>query len=210
MLCVSVGVAIAGGVAGLYLSYYAGTAGGASIALCLVGAYLAGPRRRRGAAQSVGTPWLAAVRAGAAQHDVVLVDRELEALRERRDGLLEAVVGELRHAAAAVADDVVVVLAAGVRGLVARRAVADVEPVHEAEAIEHLERAVDARDADARVLGAQLVGDLLRRGAAVLPRERVDDARARGAGAEALALERRVRVGAPGRVMGRAQRQYGS
>ena len=41
MLCVSVAVAIAGGAAGLYLSYYAGTAGGASIALCLVGAYLA-------------------------------------------------------------------------------------------------------------------------------------------------------------------------
>jgi ABC-type Mn2+/Zn2+ transport system permease subunit len=41
MLCVSVCVAIAGGAAGLYLSYYAGTAGGASIALCLVTAYLA-------------------------------------------------------------------------------------------------------------------------------------------------------------------------
>ena len=40
MLCVSIAVAVAGGVAGLYLSYYAGTAGGASIALCLVGAYL--------------------------------------------------------------------------------------------------------------------------------------------------------------------------
>ena len=33
-------IAVAGGLAGLYLSYYAGTAGGASIALCLVGAYL--------------------------------------------------------------------------------------------------------------------------------------------------------------------------
>jgi ABC-type Mn2+/Zn2+ transport system permease subunit len=41
MLWMSVAVAVAGGVAGLYLSYYAGTAGGASIALCLVGAYLA-------------------------------------------------------------------------------------------------------------------------------------------------------------------------
>ena len=41
MLWLSVAVAIAGGVAGLYLSYYAGTAGGASIALSLVGAYLA-------------------------------------------------------------------------------------------------------------------------------------------------------------------------
>ena len=41
MLWLSVAVAIAGGVAGLYVSYYWGTAGGASIALCLVGAYLA-------------------------------------------------------------------------------------------------------------------------------------------------------------------------
>jgi ABC-type Mn2+/Zn2+ transport system permease subunit len=40
MLWLSVAVAIAGGVAGLYLSYYAGTSGGASIALCLVAAYL--------------------------------------------------------------------------------------------------------------------------------------------------------------------------
>ncbi len=41
MLWAGIAVAIAGGVAGLYLSYYAGTAAGASIALCLVGAYLA-------------------------------------------------------------------------------------------------------------------------------------------------------------------------
>jgi ABC-type Mn2+/Zn2+ transport system permease subunit len=40
MVRVSAAVAVAGGVAGLYLSYYAGTAAGASIALCLVGAYL--------------------------------------------------------------------------------------------------------------------------------------------------------------------------
>jgi ABC-type Mn2+/Zn2+ transport system permease subunit len=40
MARLSAAVAVAGGVAGLYLSYYAGTAGGASIALCLVGAYL--------------------------------------------------------------------------------------------------------------------------------------------------------------------------
>ncbi len=40
MVRVSVAVAIAGGAAGLYVSYYAGTAGGASIALCLVAGYL--------------------------------------------------------------------------------------------------------------------------------------------------------------------------
>ena len=41
MLWASIAVAIAGGVAGLYVSYYGGIAGGASIALCLVGGYLA-------------------------------------------------------------------------------------------------------------------------------------------------------------------------
>ena len=40
MMAVAAGVAIVSGVAGLYLSYYAGTAAGASIAGVLVGAYL--------------------------------------------------------------------------------------------------------------------------------------------------------------------------
>ena len=40
MLILAVAVAILAGVAGLYLSYYAGTAGGASVALAIVVAYL--------------------------------------------------------------------------------------------------------------------------------------------------------------------------
>jgi ABC-type Mn2+/Zn2+ transport system permease subunit len=51
MAVLGIAVAIAGGIAGLYLSYYAGTAAGASIALCLVGAYvvaLAGDTMLRG------------------------------------------------------------------------------------------------------------------------------------------------------------------
>jgi ABC-type Mn2+/Zn2+ transport system permease subunit len=40
MARLSAAVAVTGGLGGLYLSYYAGTAGGASIALCLVAAYL--------------------------------------------------------------------------------------------------------------------------------------------------------------------------
>jgi ABC-type Mn2+/Zn2+ transport system permease subunit len=40
MMAVSAGVAMAAGVGGLYLSYYAGTAAGASIAATLVAAYL--------------------------------------------------------------------------------------------------------------------------------------------------------------------------
>lgn len=40
MVLVAVAVAVASGVAGLYVSYYAGTAGGASIALAVLAAYL--------------------------------------------------------------------------------------------------------------------------------------------------------------------------
>jgi ABC-type Mn2+/Zn2+ transport system permease subunit len=40
MIALAVAVAVLGGLAGLYLSYYAGTAGGASVALAIVAAYL--------------------------------------------------------------------------------------------------------------------------------------------------------------------------
>ena len=40
MMAVSAAVAVVAGVGGLYLSYYAGTAAGASIAAMLVAAYL--------------------------------------------------------------------------------------------------------------------------------------------------------------------------
>lgn len=40
MMCIATLTAVAGGISGLYLSYYAGTAGGASIAAAIVGLYL--------------------------------------------------------------------------------------------------------------------------------------------------------------------------
>jgi ABC-type Mn2+/Zn2+ transport system permease subunit len=40
MIALAAGIAVLAGVAGLYLSYYAGTAGGASIALAIVAAYV--------------------------------------------------------------------------------------------------------------------------------------------------------------------------
>jgi ABC-type Mn2+/Zn2+ transport system permease subunit len=40
MLAIAIAIAIAAGVAGLYVSYYAGTAGGASVALAILAAYL--------------------------------------------------------------------------------------------------------------------------------------------------------------------------
>jgi ABC-type Mn2+/Zn2+ transport system permease subunit len=58
MIAVSVAVAVLAGLAGLYLSYYAGTAGGASVALAIVAAYLlstpvAFARRNRGRAPAL-------------------------------------------------------------------------------------------------------------------------------------------------------------
>jgi ABC-type Mn2+/Zn2+ transport system permease subunit len=54
MIAVAVGIGVLAGLAGLYLSYYAGTAGGASVALAIVAAYLLtlpvgliGPNQRR-------------------------------------------------------------------------------------------------------------------------------------------------------------------
>ncbi len=40
MIGIAVATAVLAGVAGLYLSYYAGTAGGASVALAILAAYL--------------------------------------------------------------------------------------------------------------------------------------------------------------------------
>ena len=80
------------------------------------------------------------------------------------------------------------VLAAGVGGLEAGGAV-DVDAVHEAERGQHLDRAVDAREADAAVLVAQAVVDLLGAQAARLAREQVEHLVARAAGAMAGAGE---------------------
>lgn len=64
MIGISVAIAVLAGIAGLYLSYYAGTAGGASVALAIVAAYLlslplgrlrrAVPRARPAAGATIG------------------------------------------------------------------------------------------------------------------------------------------------------------
>lgn len=65
MLFLAVAIAVLAGIAGLYVSYYAGTAGGASVALAIVAAYLlalaagrlrglGAPARRQRAAATIG------------------------------------------------------------------------------------------------------------------------------------------------------------
>ena len=80
------------------------------------------------------------------------------------------------------------VLAAGVGGLEAGGAV-DVDAADEPEPRQHVDRAVDAREADAAVLVAQPVVDRLGAQAALLAGEEVQDLVARATGAMAGARE---------------------
>src|SRR5580765_2691519 len=81
------------------------------------------------------------------------------------------------------------VVAAGRRRFVARDPVAGIDPPDEPEIGERLERSVDGRDPDRTSRLPQLVVDLLRAEAAVLPAEKRDDRRTRAAATVARPLE---------------------
>src|SRR3954468_11324944 len=139
-----------------------------------------------------------AVRARAAKHAVIRLADVDEALGEPVDELLELRVLERVEAAAAVADRVVVVLAAGVGGLVTGGAV-DVDAADEPQPGQHVDRAIHAREPDGPLLVAQLVVDRLGAEAALLAGEQAEDLLARAARAVArageLALSVRLPVG---------------
>ena len=96
------------------------------------------------------------------------------------EGALERGVGEGLDLAAVVADEVVVMVAARVRGLEAGDAVADVDALQEAQVGELVDGAVDARDPDPAAAGADPVEDLLGGEATALLAEVLDHG---GAGA---------------------------
>ena len=139
MMAAAAAIAVASGLGGLYLSYYAGTAAGASIAAVLVatwaliglghallGAREPGDGGRR--PRRVGDLGVAAGAAGAVEHDVVLGDLERHPARDAVDRPLELGVLERCHRPARVADEVmVVVTAAGVQRLVADDALAELD-----------------------------------------------------------------------------------
>ena len=91
------------------------------------------------------------------------------------DRRLEGRILEGLDLAAVVAHQVMVVVPAGTRGLEARHAVAEIDALDEAEAVEPLERSVHTRDSDARSSRAEAVMDFLRRQAAPLSAEQLDD-----------------------------------
>ena len=102
-------------------------------------------------------------------------------VRHTFDRRLEGGVLERLDLAAVVAHEVVMVIAARVRGLEAGDAVAEIDALHESERVHPVERAVDARDPDAAATSSQAVMDLLRREAAVLLAEKLDDEPTRAA-----------------------------
>ena len=134
---------------------------------------------------------LVAVLAGAAQHHLVVLDASAQPLGDLVDRPLQRGVVERDQPPAAVAHEVMVVLARRVGHLVAGDAVAEVEPLDQLVVVEQLERAVHARAADralARGGAAQRVLDLQRAECAVLAREQLDQPFAR----RALVMARRA------------------
>src|SRR5919197_5273179 len=130
---------------------------------------------------------VAAVRAGAAEHDLVGAHGVAAAFLDVVDRALEPRVDEALDLAAVVADEMVVVLGVVAERLVADDAVADVDPLHEPVLDERVEHAVDARQPDLRPAAGQGGVDLLCAATARLVAEIVDHARPRRAGAVARA-----------------------
>jgi hypothetical protein len=123
--------------------------------------------------------------ADSAQDDLVLVEVVAEPAGGARERLLERRIRERLDAAAVVAHEMVVVLVVAGKRLVARDPVADVDPLHEPEVGEGVERPVDAGDADRAPCGDDPVVDLLGGPAAVLCLEKVDHRAAGTSSAEA-------------------------
>lgn len=112
----------------------------------------------------------------------MLTNRVIEAARQRADRALEPLVLECGDPPALVADDVMVVmLAAGQRGLVAGGLTTYVEPLEQMQPGERLEGPVDRRDADLTASGAQPVGDLPGADHAILASDQLEDRGARSA-----------------------------
>jgi hypothetical protein len=133
---------------------------------------------------------LAAVRAGADEHDLVFLDGVPEPAGDAVDCTLEPRIAERLDLAAVATDEMVMVVAVGGRGLVARDPVAGVDTLHEPELGERLQRAVHRGDPDRPTRLAQPIVDVLRAHAAVLPAEQLDDGLPRAAATITGRLER--------------------
>jgi hypothetical protein len=133
----------------------------------------------------------------------VRIDHVAEVAGQALELPLEPLVLEGDDLAAVAADEMVMVVAARVNGLVASDPGAEVDPLHEPKRDEEVERAVDTRNPDATITETQTVEDLLRGEAAILPGEKLDDRDARTAPAMARPPELADGVLGPPRVCAR-------
>lgn len=117
-------------------------------------------------------------------------DLEADPLGEIPDRPLQRVILEGKDAATLPADRVVVMLSVRLYTLVAGHPARHLDPLQEAEALELLEGAVDARPADRRLAPAQLLVQLQSRDRTVMPGQRLDH-RCAGAAAPVAGLLQR-------------------
>jgi hypothetical protein len=128
---------------------------------------------------------LRAILARAAENDVVRPDDVPVLARNPFDRGLEGRVVERLDLPAAVAHQVVVMIAARVRRLEPRDTVSEVDALEKTQLIQPLECSVHARNADPDTVAPEPVVDLLRGQAAVLAAEEPDDLAPRGAASPA-------------------------
>src|ERR1700744_4251212 len=140
---------------------------------------------------------LAALLARAAQQHVVAVDGDAEPVLELVDGPPEAGVVEGDELTALGAEEVMVVLAAGLQRLKASLALTDEHALGEAALDQEIEGGLDAGAGDGPPVGAQPVLDLRRAQRAPLLAQQIDDRVARATPAVAAHLEICVHVADP-------------
>jgi hypothetical protein len=142
-----------------------------------------------------------AVVAFAVEDDFVSGDGVADVVFDLAEDAFELGVAEGFDAAAVVADDVVVVLAALVAGFVADVTAAYVDALREAVLDEEVEDAVHACDPDTLPFCAQPVEDLHRCEAAGLAAEQLDDREASSASSEAFRVQAGDGVFGPVRLL---------
>jgi hypothetical protein len=132
-----------------------------------------------------------------AQDDLVRGDIEGAAVADCVDRLLEGLIAERDRPAAAVADQVVVVVTAGEHQLEAGWAVREGDALEQAEVGEQPQRPVNARCANPFATLAQALGDDVGVYTPALISEQLDDGLASPAGAVAFAAQDLIDALAP-------------
>lgn len=132
---------------------------------------------------------MTAILTGSAEDDVVRSDGVPAAVCHASDSGFERWILERLDSSAVVAHQVMVMVASRMRRLEASEPVAEIDPLYEAESVETLDGAVDARDSDARPGRPELLVDLLRRETASLPAEEFHDGSPRASASAARRAE---------------------